>query len=121
MTLRRAQNPFRFSTQVNLIELTEWQAHDLTELLTYLRRAPGSMFYFHTHHFLKQHQFLSPEPPNDFAYWVTHVLQEDKLGEQLAAIDSVRFPASWKNRWWRAPIEDEPQKYDGRENECSLF
>ncbi|HTL70074.1 MAG TPA: DUF5752 family protein, partial [Candidatus Eisenbacteria bacterium] len=31
------------------------------------------------------------EPPNDFAYWVTHVLQEDRMGERLASIDTVRF------------------------------
>ena len=38
-----------------------------------------------------QHQYLSPEPPNDFAYWVSNVLQEDRLGEQLAAIDLIQF------------------------------
>jgi hypothetical protein len=47
----------------------------------------------HTHHFLVQHQHLSPEPPNDFAFWVRNVLQEDELGEQLAAIDTVQFPS----------------------------
>jgi hypothetical protein len=31
-----------------------------------------------------QHQKLSPEPPNDFAHWVTTALQEDELGERLA-------------------------------------
>ena len=50
------------------------------------------MIYYHTHHFLAQHQYLSPEPPNDFAYWVTTVLQEDRLGEQLAAIDIDPVP-----------------------------
>ncbi len=52
---------------------------------------PGSVIYYHTHHFLVQHQYLSPEPPNDFAYWVTNVLQEDRLGEQLWAVDIVAF------------------------------
>jgi hypothetical protein len=47
--------------------------------------------FHHTHHFLVQHQHLNPEPPNDFAYWVTDVLQESWLGERLAAIDTVQF------------------------------
>jgi hypothetical protein len=91
MTNSVAQNPFRFSTQMSLIELTGLSAKDLYELVTHLKTVPSSVLYYHTHTFLKQHQFLSPEPPNDFAYWVTNVLQEDRLGEQLAAIDTVRF------------------------------
>src|SRR5258706_13976490 len=91
MTLKRTENPFRFVTQVNLIELTGWKAKNLDELVHYLKISTGSVIYHHTHHFLKQHQFLSPEPPNDFGYWVTNVLQEDTLGEQLAAIDTVPF------------------------------
>jgi hypothetical protein len=86
-----AKNPFQFATQTSLIELTGLRARELYELLGHLKEVPGSVLYYHTHHFLKQHQFLSPEPPNDFAFWVTNVLQEDRLGEQLAAIDTVRF------------------------------
>jgi uncharacterized protein DUF5752 len=86
-----AKDPFRFVTQTSLVELTGLRARDLYELLEHLKNVAGSVLYYHTHHFLKQHQFLSPEPPNDFAYWVTNVLQEDRLGEQLAAIDTVRF------------------------------
>ncbi len=91
MTTVRAKNPFHFVTQTSLIELTGLRACDIYELLKHLKEVPLSVIYYHTHHFLKQHQFLSPEPPNDFAYWVTHVIQEDRLGEQLAAIDTVRF------------------------------
>lgn len=83
--------PFRFSSSLNLSLLTNRRACDLAELLGHLRAVPGSVIYYHTHHFLAQHQYLSPEPPNDFAYWVTNVLQEDILGEQLAAIDLVQF------------------------------
>ncbi len=83
--------PFHFSTSLNLTLLTNRRARDLAELLEHLRAVPGSVIYYHTHHFLAQHQYLSPEPPNDFAYWVTNVLQEDRLGEQLAAIDLMAF------------------------------
>ncbi|MDD4879526.1 MAG: DUF5752 family protein, partial [Candidatus Omnitrophica bacterium] len=40
---------------------------------------------------LQQHQYLSPEPPNDFAYWVSAVLGEEELGELLASIDTIRY------------------------------
>jgi hypothetical protein len=83
--------PFRFCSSLNLTLMTNRRARDVAELLHHLRQVPGSAIYFHTHHFLAQHQYLSPEPPNDFAYWVTNVLQEDRLGEELAAIDIIQF------------------------------
>jgi len=86
-----AAQAFQFHTSLNLTLLTNRRARDLAELLEHLRAVPGSVIYYHTHHFLVQHQYLSPEPPNDFAYWVTNVLQEDRLGEELAAIDLITF------------------------------
>lgn len=85
-----AEHPFEFCTETSLVELTGLKAQDLQELLTHIKSVPDSSIYFHTHHFLKQHQALSPEPPNDFAYWVSHVLNESRLGEQLWAIDTVQ-------------------------------
>ncbi|HOI42833.1 MAG TPA: DUF5752 family protein, partial [Elusimicrobiales bacterium] len=43
------------------------------------------------HRFLQQHQFLSPEPPNDFAYWIAGELGEDALAERLYSLDIMRF------------------------------
>jgi hypothetical protein len=91
MERTRAQNPFLFVTRINLIELTGLKARTLPELVAVLKTAPSGIVYQHTHHFLKQHQFLSPEPPNDFSYWVTSALNDDALGEQLASIDTVQF------------------------------
>jgi len=91
MNLKKAKDPFRFMTQMSLTQPTGVKVRDLHELLNQLNAVPGSVIYYHTHHFLKQHQYLSPEPPNDFAYWVTHVLREERLGERLASIDTVRF------------------------------
>jgi hypothetical protein len=88
-----ARSPFRFWTRLTLTKLTGRRAHDLAELCEHLRTMPPSVVFHHTHHFLVQHQHLSPEPPNDFAFWVTNVLQEDQLGERLAAIDTVQFPS----------------------------
>lgn len=85
------REPFRFCSSLNLTLLTNRRAADLHQLLDHLRVVPGSVIYYHTHHFLVQHQYVSPEPPNDFAFWVTHDLQEPRLGEELAAIDMVQF------------------------------
>src|SRR5207247_9884787 len=91
MTERVATEPFHFWTRLTLTKLTGRRAVDLAELVEHLRAVPLSVVFHHTHHFLVQHQYLSPEPPNDFAFWVTNVLQEEELGERLAAIDTVRF------------------------------
>ena len=90
--LPRAQNPFHFHTRLHLSELTGLRAATLAQLLEHLRSVPGSSIYHHTHRYLQQHQYLSPEPPNDFAHWVTNELSDEELGERLASIDTVRFP-----------------------------
>jgi hypothetical protein len=71
--------------------LTGIKAKSLAELVEHLKEVPESVIYQHTHRFLQQHQYMVPEPPNDFADWVTYNLQDEKLGERLAAIDTVRF------------------------------
>lgn len=87
----KAKEPFRFHTRLHLSELTGLKASTLNKLLELLRDVPGSSIYHHTHRFLQQHQYLSPEPPNDFAYWVNNILGDDVLGERLASIDVVQF------------------------------
>lgn len=82
---------FKFYTRLSISELTNLRAKSLGELLECIKKAPDSSMYHHTHRFLQQHQFLSPEPPNDFAYWVSNVLGEKRLGEELASIDTVQF------------------------------
>lgn len=89
--LRNAKEPFRFYTRAHLSELTGLRASTLNQLLGLLKQVPDSSIYHHTHRFLQQHQYLSPEPPNDFAYWVSEILGEDELGEGLASIDTVQF------------------------------
>ncbi len=89
--LIRAKEPFRFYTRLHLTELTGLRAATLGQLVDLIRQVPGACIYHHTHRFLLQHQYLSPEPPNDFAYWVSEILGEDELGEQLASIDTMQF------------------------------
>ena len=89
--LIKAIEPFRFYTRLHLSELTGLRASTLGQLSDMIKQVSGSCIYHHTHRFLQQHQYLSPEPPNDFAYWVSKVLGEDELGERLASIDTVQF------------------------------
>lgn len=85
------EKAFRFYTRLNLIELLGKQAKNVSELLKGLIQVPGSSIYYHTHRFLQQHHYLSPEPPNDFAFWVTNSLGLDRLGERLASVDTIKF------------------------------
>ncbi len=89
--ITKAKEQFRFFTRLHLSELTGLKAVTLVQLLEMIKKVPGSCIYHHTHRFLQQHQYLSPEPPNDFAYWVTEVLGESELGESLSSIDTVQY------------------------------
>lgn len=83
--------PFRFYTRLHLTELTGSHASNLWQMAWGIKRAPDACIYHHTHRFLQQRQSASPEPPNDFAYWISNVLGEKELGERLASIDTARF------------------------------
>lgn len=87
----KAKELFRFFTRLHLTELTGLRASTLSQLLGLIKEVPGSCIYHHTHRFLQQHLYLSPEPPNDFAYWISDILGEDALGERLASIDTMQF------------------------------
>jgi hypothetical protein len=91
MPPKKYKNPFYFCTHLELRESTGLKARNARELVNIIKDVPGSVIYYHTHVFLQQHQFLSPEPPNAFAYWATKVLGEDALGERLGSIDIYQF------------------------------
>ena len=88
---KKAQNPFLFYTKLDLVEVLGKKAKNLQELLEFLRKAPASSVYYHTHRYLRQHHFLSPEPPNDFAYWVRGMLGDRVLAERLFSMDILDF------------------------------
>jgi len=89
--MKKAKEPFRFFNRVHLTELTGLKAKNLKELADVLKTAPDSIMYYHTHHFLAEHHYLTPEPANDFAVWVSDVLGDETLGEKLANIDAFEF------------------------------
>lgn len=84
-------NEFIFYSSLKITESVGRNARDLEELLAGIREVDGSVIFNHTHHFLFQHQYWVPEPPSDFAYWVTDILQERALGERLASISTIEF------------------------------
>ncbi len=82
---------FRFYTRMNLTELSGYKARNLAEFAELIKKVPCASIYYHTHRFIHKHLSLSPEPPNDFAYWVSQVISEPDLGEQLACIEIIQF------------------------------
>jgi hypothetical protein len=87
MMMPAAAAPFVFHTERRLVVLTGRRASNLEELLCHLRQVSGSCVFYHTHvAYLTQH-FERPRFYNEFANWVSHALQEERLAERLAAID----------------------------------
>ena len=87
-----AKEPFQFSTRLHLKELTGLNAHNLSQLVSRLKEVPDAVVYYHTHNFVEEYQFLTPQPTNDFALWVQDALGYDILAERLASIDTFEFP-----------------------------
>jgi hypothetical protein len=83
--------PFTFHSKLEQTLLLGRKARNVQALAAGVREVPPTSIYYHTHRFLLQHHYLSPEPPNDFAYWVTEVLNEKVLGERLSSIDIIQF------------------------------
>ncbi len=90
--LKKAKDPFRFYSRTHLTELTGLRAKNLPEPADTLKTATDSIVYFHTHHFLEEHHYLTPEPSNDFASWVSDALGDEVMGERLASVDTFAFP-----------------------------
>jgi len=86
---KKAKEPFHFNSRLLLTELTGLKAHNIKELSDILKSVPDPVIYFHTHHFLEQHFYLTPEPANDFAIWASDSLGDQVLGEQLASVDTM--------------------------------
>lgn len=84
-------DPFHFYTRCNLVRLLNLKAKNTTELLEGIKSVPISCIYYHTHRFIQQHHYLSPEPSNDFAYWIKNILNLKELGEAFDSLDVVTF------------------------------
>ncbi|MEW6676179.1 MAG: DUF5752 family protein, partial [Nitrospirota bacterium] len=89
--LKKAIQPFRFYTRLYTKELTGLKAKNLSELAQILKDVPDSVIYYHTHHFIEEYQYLTPQPANDFALWVGDALGDEILAEKLSNIDTFEF------------------------------
>lgn len=83
--------PFPFFLQLTQIELLGRRAGNITELRRHLKEIPDSSIFFHTHRRLRQHVIRSPEPPNDFAFWITKALGLAKIGELFSSLPFASF------------------------------
>lgn len=82
---------FHFYTQYHLLELLGLTARSPEDMLSCIKKVPVSSIYYHTHHFLQRHHYLSPEPPNDFAFWLMDALHLQSLGEEFLGVDTIGF------------------------------
>jgi hypothetical protein len=104
-------NEFYFNTKLDQTILLGRTARNIPELLEGIKEVPESSIYHHTHRFLHQHHFLSPEPPNDFSYWITEVLNDAHLGEMLSSVDIIQFQSleDLRNRFIEI-LSEQPQQ-----------
>ena len=89
--LKKATAPFHFIDRLHLTQLTGLKAKNLQELVEILSKAPDDIVYYHTHHFLEEQYYTTPQLSNDFAVWVDSSLGNDVLAERLASIDPFDF------------------------------
>lgn len=66
--MKKAKEPFRFNSHLLLTELTGLKARSLKELAETLKNATDPVIYFHTHHFLEEHFYLTPNRPMTLLY-----------------------------------------------------
>lgn len=116
--VKKATYPFRFHTRLHLKELTGLKARNLRELVDMLKGVPDSVVYYHTHHFLEEHHYLTPEPANDFALWVSDALGDEILGERLASVDAFDFATVGALKMWLLDIMEDylTKNPDGKES-----
>jgi len=110
---------FEFKTEIHLVKLLGLKAKNVKELYETLKSAPLSSVYYHTHRFLKQHHFLSPEPPNDFAYWIKNTLNVKNLAETMASVDTVKFSRLEELRYELCHLMAEWLNQEFPVNDCS--
>lgn len=111
-------NEFHFHNKLELKIMLGIKAKSASQLLDAIKIVPDSSIYYHTHGYLQQHHYLSPEPPSDFSYWISDVLNDDLLAEQLSSIDIVRYNTIAEIRDCLVTAIETFLRSDGMEREC---
>lgn len=91
MDARRAENPFRFVSCIELREVLGKRAMDEQRLLEIIEEVPADSIYYHTHSYYLRHAYTQGLFPNDFATWVALHAQDRVLGERLGMLDPFEF------------------------------
>lgn len=109
---------FHFRTTLDQTLLLGRKARNIHELLAGIEAVPDASIYYHTHRFLQQHHYLSPEPPNDFAYWISEVINDARLADALSSIDIIEFNSLGALRNAFVMVLRENEDPDGRSLSC---
>ncbi|MEW5950327.1 MAG: hypothetical protein GX447_00980 [Elusimicrobia bacterium] len=110
---------FEFKKNIHLVRILNVKAVNIDELIAGLEKIPANSVYYHTHRFLKQHQSVSPEPPNDFAYWIEKALNMKKLSEIVASVNILEFgKLSELKRKYIEVIKENTTTYE-RQKKCA--
>lgn len=104
---RKAKEPFRFYTRLNIKEIAGVKAKNLHELLRYIKDVPDSVIFYHTHDFIEEYHYLTPQPSNEFALWIGNTLGYDMLSEKLSTVDIFEFSSIGELRKRIADIIEE--------------
>ena len=91
INLGHTDKGFQFYKCYTIVELTGDQARDIKEFVEILRYVDSASIFGHTHRTFFKHHFARDLYSNDFAYWISEVLQERRLGERVASIDLTRY------------------------------
>jgi hypothetical protein len=88
---RYANQPFRFSSCMELREVLGKRAMDEHRLLELIEEAPADCIYYHTHSYYLRHAYTQQLYSNDFATWLVLYAQDRVLGERLGVLDPFEF------------------------------
>lgn len=88
---RRAKEPFRFVSCMELREILSKRAMDEQRLLEIIEEVHPDSIYYHTHSYFLRHPYIQGLYPNDFATWAAIHAQDRILGERLGILDPFEF------------------------------
>ena len=91
MTDRYAEQPFRFSSCMELREVLGKRAMDEHRLLELIEEVPADSIYYHTYSYYLTHAYPQQLYSNDFATWVVLYAQDRVLGQRLGVLDPFDF------------------------------
>lgn len=84
--------PFEFKKAASLVEVTDYRATTLAQLLTGVTLVSLDSIFFHLHQRLLREPHVLAPFPNDFATWADGPLGDGVVAERLANVNLFRSP-----------------------------